>query len=204
MSVRGGSGTETKGSRWGSGAFAAAAGDRLEVAFNYLSTDGKGFDDYAWARLVGAADGGLVAWLFTARSSNSSTRNIVPGDVLSRQDFDPRSVIVDYDQFEFHSKTSADPVNWSPLGASNGSCWKDNAAGCGYTGWLLSRHDFASSGQYRLELGVVNWGDGAYDSGLAFDLAGLQAPVPEPQAWVLLSVGLAAWVAGATRRRRRH
>lgn len=183
-------GIETNGSVITSGAFSAAAGDRFDMQFNYVSTDGKGFDDYAWARLVNAQDHSVVAWLFTARSSNSSTGNIVPGDVLRRDDFDPRAVIVNYDSFSFTSKTASDPIDWSPLGSSNGTCWRDNAAGCGYTGWLQSRHDFVQAGNYRVEVGVVNWGDEAYDSGLAFDVVGLTAvPVPEPAAWLLLLSG---------------
>jgi hypothetical protein len=126
-------GIETNGSVIASGAFHAERGDLIDVHFNCVSTDGKGFDDCAWARLVGAADGQLAAWLFTARSSNSATGNIVPGDVLRRSEFDPRQVIVNYDSFNFTSKTVDDPVNWSPLGPSNGTCWRDNAAGCGYT-----------------------------------------------------------------------
>jgi hypothetical protein len=181
-------GSETNASVITSAAFHATRGDAIDVHFNYISTDGKGFDDYAWARLVAAGDGQLVAWLFTARSSNSATGNIVPGDVLRRDEFDPRAVIVNYDSFDFTSKTVDDPVNWSLLGTSNGTCWRDNAAGCGYTGWLQSHHGFAAAGDYRLEVGVVNWGDEAYDSGLAFDLAGLTAaPVPEPAAWQLLA-----------------
>lgn len=196
-------GFETNGSVTSSGAFHADAGDLIDVHFNYISTDGKGFDDYAWARLVGAADGQLVAWLFTARSSNSATGNIVPGDVLRRSEFDPREVIVNYDSFEFTSKTVDDPVAWSLLGSSNGTCWRDNAAGCGYTGWLQSRHSFAAAGDYRLEVGVVNWGDEAYDSGLVFDFAGLNtAPVPEPAAWQLFAA--AAVLVGLRSRRLRH
>lgn len=193
-------GEETNGSRLVSAPFDAAAGDRIEVQFNYVSTDGKGFDDYAWARLVQADSGELVAWLFTARSSNSSTGNIVPGDVLRRDEFDPRAVIVNYADFQFTSKTVDDPVDWAPLGASNGTCWRDNAAGCGYTGWLLSRHDFAAAGSFRLELGVVNWGDGAYDSGLAFDVRGLTTAVPEPGPAASLLAGLAL-LGGLARRR---
>lgn len=194
-------GEETNGSKLVSAAFHAEAGDRLEVQFNYASTDGKGFDDYAWARIVGADTGDTVAWLFTARSSNSSTGNIVPGDVLRREDFDPRTVIVNYADYSFTSKTVDDPIDWAPLGFSNGTCWRDNAQGCGFTGWLMSRHDFASAGEYRLELGVVNWGDGAYDSGLAFDVRGLVTAVPEPGTPATLAAGLAL-VAGLSLRRR--
>lgn len=169
--------------------------------FNYVSTDGKGYDDYAWARLLDATNGQLVAWLFTARSSNSATGNIVPGDVVTRKEFDPREVIVNYDTFNFTSKTVEDPVDWSLLGGSNGTCWKDNAAGCGYTGWLHQRHSFQAAGAYRLEVGIVNWGDEAYDSGLAFDLSGLAAaPVPEPAAWQLFAA--ASLLTGLRLRRR--
>lgn len=199
-----GNGIENNGSRITSTAFHAAAGDQIDVMFNYVSTDGKGYDDYAWARLVDAGNGSTVAWLFTARSSNSATGNIVPGDVLRREDFDPREVIVNYDAFEFTSKTADDPIDWSPLGGSNGSCWRDNAAGCGFTGWLQSRHSFAAAGDYRLEVGVVNWGDWAYDSGLAFDVLGLTAAataVPEPATWQL--VALAGLVGGLKQRRRK-
>jgi hypothetical protein len=183
-------GIEANGSRILSAPFQALAGDRIDVQFNYASTDGKGFDDYAWARLVDAQTNALVAWLFTARSSNSSTGNIVPGDVLRREDFDPRTTIVNYESFEFTSMTADNPIDWAPLGQSNGTCWRDNAQGCGFTGWLQSRYSFAQAGSYRLEVGVVNWGDEAYDSGLAFDVRGLVATVPEPAAWQLLMAAL--------------
>ena len=57
-------------------------------------------------------------------------------------------------------------TNWSPLGTSSGQCW---AAGCGNTGWVLSNYTIASAGNYYLEVGVVNWADQNYDSGLALD-----------------------------------
>lgn len=196
-----GNGTETNGSKFVSPVFHASAGDRIDLQFNYVSTDGKGFDDYGWARVVDAVDGSLVAWLFTARSSNSGTGNIVPGDVVTKKEFDPKETIVNYADFNFHSKLADDPIDWSPLGFSNGSCWKENAAGCGFTDWLHSRHAFAGGGDYRIEVGVVNWGDGAFDSGLAFDVVGLSAPVPEPASATLMLAALGA--IGLKIRRRR-
>jgi hypothetical protein len=201
-----GAGTEQNGSRFTSGAFTAGVGDVLDMRFNYVSTDGKGFDDYAWARIVNASNGDAVAWIFTARSSNSSTGKIVPGDVVRREEFDPDLTIVGYDDFDFHTQDGSDPIQWSPLGGSNQTCWRENAAGCGYTGWLHSRYSFAQGGSFRVEVGVVNWGDYAYDSGLAFDFSGLQAgfsaPVPEPSAAAMLVLGLATLGLGVLKRRR--
>ncbi len=200
-------GFEQNGSSFTSGAFTATTGAVLEMRFNYVSTDGKGFDDYAWARVIDAVNGDLVAWIFTARSSNSSTGQIVPGDVVDRSEFDPDDIIVDYDSFEFHTQDSSDPINWSALGDSNRSCWRENAHGCGYTGWLHSRYSFAQGGSFRVEVGLVNWGDYAYDSGLAFDFIGLQPgfsnPVPEPGSGALLALGLAGLAALKSRRARR-
>lgn len=195
-----GGGVETNGSKFVSASFQAAAGDPLDLWFNYVSTDGKGYDDYAWARVVDATDGSLVAWLFTAASTNSSSRNIVPGDVVDKKDFDPDVVIVNYDSFDFNTKSTSDPVNWTPLGYSNGTCWKDNAEGCGSTGWLQSHIEFEQAGTYRVEIGVVNWGDGAYDSGLAFDYRGLVSSVPEPGSLAMMLAGLG--IMGAAGRRR--
>ena len=192
---------QTNGSRWTSGLFTAAAGDPIDVWFNYASTDGKGFDDYAWARLLDATSGNLVAWLFTARSSNSNTGNIVPGDVVTKKEFDPRDSIVNYDDYEFTSETVDDPIDWQPLGGSNGTCWRDNASGCGFTGWLQSRHVFASAGSFRLEVGVINWVDEAYDSGLAFDVTGLAVAQTVPEPGTLPLWAMAAGIAALVRRK---
>ncbi len=197
---------QTNGSSWLSPAFTLTAGQSVDAWFNYVSTDGKGFDDYAWARLVHAGSGDTAAWLFTARSTNGSRRNVVPGNALARAtnntvDFDVAEVIVNYADFDFQTRnlTIGDPIDWSPLGDSNGTCWRDDAEGCGFSDWL---HAVVApgAGAYRLEVGVVNFGDQIYDSGIAFDFTGLQ-PVPEPAGWLSM-LGGAAWLAARRRQRR--
>lgn len=197
-------GFETNVSTIVSGSFSAGAADRLSMFFNYVSTDGKGYDDYAWARLVNADTNALVTWLFTARSTNSGPKNVVPGDVLDNSVFDPKDVIVNFKDRNFTDKT----VNWSPLGFSNNQCWEENAPGCGFTGWMESGYTFAQGGNFKVEIGVTNWGDTAYDSGLAFDFANLThtqaaspAPVPEPETYALMLAGLG--LLAIVRRRRK-
>ena len=68
-------GEEWNGSR-GRLAFTANSGDRLEYAFNYVTTDGGDYTDYAWARLL-KSDPSEAALLFTARTTPGG--NTVPG-----------------------------------------------------------------------------------------------------------------------------
>jgi PEP-CTERM motif len=189
--------TDTNGSAYTSPTFTLQAGQSVGAWFNYASTDGKGFDDYAWGRLVNVANPTDVTYMFTARSTNSNKQSIVPGDL--EVGFDAASAIVNYDDFDFQVRNTAigDPIDWSALGLDNGLCWREDAQGCGFTGWLSSSVTVANTGSYRFEAGVVNFGDTLYESGLAFDLVGLQpSPVPEPSTWSLLLAGLGimAWM----------
>lgn len=209
-----GSENQTNGTKIVSSSFAAGANDTLSLYFNYVSTDGRGYDDYAWARLVKATPGGstdTAAWLFTARSTNSANGNVVPGNILKRQtdsNLPDRldAVLNDGNTVGF----SVAGTEWAPLGYSSGVCW-DNANTCGPTGWIKSSYTIASSGTYFLEFGVSNWGDQAFDSALAFDFAGLQranfngiaAPVPEPESYALLLAGLGV-IGMAVKRRKKN
>lgn len=193
---------QTNGSKIQSGEFNASANDNLTLYFNYVSTDGRGYDDYAWARLVNAGTNDTAAWLFTARSNNSARGNVVPGDVLNRQvdnnlpdELD--AVLNDGNRIDF----DVSGTNWIPLGDSSGSCW-DKANTCGPSGWIKSEYSFTAQGAYFLEFGVINWGDNLFNTALAFDFGGLQqsnfsgvtvvpqAPVPLPGGFFLMLAGL--------------
>ena len=144
----------TNGSRLRSPVFSAGGGEPLEFQFNYITSDGAGFADYAWARLLDASME-PVALLFTARTRSSG--NIVPG----------------FGMPEIGAEITPETVNvigggprWSPLGGDSGRCY---ASGCGYTDWVNSRYVIPETGDYVLEFGVVNWSDTAFQSGLAFD-----------------------------------
>ena len=138
--------------------FLVEAGDILEYYFNYVTSDGAGFSDYAYAQLNNE-DMGTSELIFTARTTPSS--DTVPGfglpGIALGVTLDPATTAI----------IPGGP-DWSPLGASSGSCF---AAGCGYTGWILSTYTIAEAGTYSFTFGVVNWSDNAFDSGLA--IAGL-------------------------------
>ena len=209
-----GAGTEnqTNGTKVRLGSFQATANEKLDLYFNYVSTDGRGYDDYAWARLIDAGDQSTAAWLFTARSTNTGRGNVVPGKVLDRQvDNDlPKNLdatLNDGASIGFNISSTL----WTPLGYSSGICW-DSANTCGPTGWIKSSFTIASTGTYYLEFGVNNWGDTAYDSALAFDFTGLNpatfsapsssVPEPRPAAMMALELGLVAIVISRRQRSR--
>jgi hypothetical protein len=202
----GGLGSETNGSQLRSTAFTVAAGDALDFRFNYISSDGTpAFVEYAWAAVRNASDLSVAALLFTGRTNPSGPP--VPGFGL------PASNAVVNGGVPVSMKGTAGP-HWSQLGDKSGLCF---GTGCGYTDWITSDYTFAAGGSYILEFGAINWGDTAWDSGLAFDgitIAGVpieQLPpgeppvgaVPEPSTYALMIAGLGA-VGWMSRRRRRE
>lgn len=190
-----GLGDETVGSSARSNAFTATAGEDLNFFFNYITSDGGDFTDYAWVRLLDSALN-PYATLFTARTSPEG--NTVPG--FGMPDIDP-GVSLDPTSVEI---TGGAPA-WSPLGNENNSCWSD---GCGYTGWVEMTYTFADSATYYLEFGVVNWSDTAYASGLAFDgilVGGVPLdPQPVSAPGTLVLFGAALMGMAAFRRRSRE
>lgn len=189
-------GAETNGSLFESASFAANVGSVLEFYFNYVTSDGAGFADYAWAGLRPTSAADLI--LFTARTT--PTGNTVPGfelpDLAPGVVLDPPSTPI----------IAGGPV-WAQLGGSSGECWR---AGCGYTGWIKMTYTIEAAGNYNLLLGVTNWDDTNFQSGLAFagltiDSVPIDPPgaVPEPGTWAMMILGFGA-VGGAMRSRRRN
>lgn len=182
----------TNGSSLTTSIFAATAGDVLKFQFNYVTSDGAGFADYAWSQLL-TAGGAVFADLFNARTQ--PTGDTVPGVGLpgiSAILAPPTSAII-----------PGGPI-WSPLGGSSGACW---AAGCGYTGWITATYAIPTTGSYKVQFGVTNWGDTAFDSGLAFDdisVAGTPVGVvPEPETYAMLLAGLGLLGLAARRRKQK-
>jgi len=150
----GGTGTPIDGSTLRSVVFNATAGQTLSFYFNFVTSDGAGYSDYAWAQLLNSSLT-PVALLFTARTAASGS--IIPGFSMPAPaaTLTPASVPI-----------IAGAPAWTPLGGDSGLCY---SGGCGYTGWVKSSYVVPTTGSYVLQFGVVNWNDAAYDTGLAFD-----------------------------------
>jgi hypothetical protein len=188
-------GEATNGSVFTTSLFGAEANDPLLFYFNYVTSDGAGYADYAWAQLLNA-DLSVAALLFTARTTDGG--NTVPGTGMP-----PIAATLT----PVNTPIIPGAPDWSPLGGSSGTCFD---TGCGYTGWIQSVFNIPSAGSYYLQFGVTNWNDEEYDSGLAWagaTVGGLPIDsdptvVPEPITMVLLGTGLAG--VGVLRRRRRQ
>lgn len=197
-------GAPVNGALFRTAPFTAAAGDNLRFFFNYATTDGAGYADYAWARLL-TPSLTQAALLFTART-------VVSGSVVPGQGMPTPAATLTPGTVPIQAVASGNPdvmagPAWLPLGQWSGQCFD---VGCGYTGWVRSNFSLAAAGQYILEVGVTNWDDEQYDSGLA--IAGLalnEVPVgtppqiiPEPGTVILVASGLLGMAVVARRRRR--
>lgn len=180
----------TNGTQFTSTPFSATAGQTLQYYFNYITSDGSGFPDYAWVQLQ-TSGGTPVALILTAQTQPSGS--IIPAPLLPPispgVSLTPPSVPI----------IPGGPV-WSPLGSYSGFCW---AAGCGYTDWVKSQFNIPTDGTYMLALGVTNMNDQIYHSGLAFtglavctgeDCQEIEPPseIPLPAALPLFATGLGA------------
>jgi hypothetical protein len=188
--------TSTNGSTFTTAAFTTTAGELIDFDFNYVTSDGSGYPDYAWAALI-STDGGQNYLVFSAQTQ--PTGNTVPGSTMpplaggtsltpSTSPIMPGSGT---DCSSGGCNTPAGGPVWNELGGSSGQCW---ATGCGLTGWIESGFTGEAADTYVLEFGVSNANDNEFDSGLAFagvEAGGTPITVPEPSTWAMMLLGFA-------------
>lgn len=185
--------TSTNGSTFTTSAFSATAGELINFHFNYITSDGSGFPDYAWAALM-STDGGANYLIFSAETE--PTGNTVPGHTMpplaSGASLVPPTSPITKGSGISGPGGAGGPV-WNELGSWSGYCY---AAGCGLTGWIESKFNGEAPDTYVLKFGVSNANDTIYDSGLAFagvEVGGKPVTGPEPSSVVLLLIMMGAF-----------
>jgi hypothetical protein len=131
---------ETNGSLLTTNTFSASGSSQLAFNFNFVTSDGAGSPDYAYARLL--PSGGSPILLFTARTCQTTPCNTVPGVGMPALGAGVTLV---------PPSTPVTPhaTEWDPLGASYDAC---SAVGCGNSGWIQANFTPAA-GTYTLEFG---------------------------------------------------
>src|ERR1019366_3924870 len=168
--------SSTNGSTFTTSAFTTTAGELINFNFNYVTSDGAGYPDYAWAALINPtapSDPNSNYLIFSAETNPTAGGPTVPGYTMPPL-ATGAALVPPFSPIEAGTGTlgpggAGGPV-WAELGSWSGYCY---AVGCGLTGsntpnWIESTFTGEKVGTYVLEFGVSNANDLSYDSGLAF------------------------------------
>ncbi|CAH9017780.1 NF038132 family protein [Candidatus Nitrosacidococcus sp. I8] len=189
-------------------------GGELSFDFNYITSDSSPYNDYGWGAIF-TANGDLAALLFTARTPENASENIVPGYGLPETSpgvtLTPQTTKIIPGTAVAVIPQQQDPMNgapnWAPISgdgytANDNSLYycngTDSTDTCGSTGWITASYDLGNldPGSYYLQVGVVNWTNTSFQSGVAIanvnisENASGSSSIPEPITLNLIILGL--------------
>jgi hypothetical protein len=193
----------TNGSYMASPAFAAAAGQKLNFNFAFITNDGSGsFSDWAASYLLpvnslGVPTGSPSLNLFTARTGSNS--QVVPGYGFSGSPagltLTPSTASLQGNTFYLDALTGG-TSSLDPNATQYGPTRYPNSGGPGGSApWVNASFVFNASdaGTYELIMATSNVGDTLYSSGLLFGGQSISTGVlaPEPASLALIGTALA-------------
>lgn len=183
----------TGGSTWESSSFEALDGDVLSLDFNFLTTDGNGFNDFMFIQLINASTDAVVATIANGNTTGPVDQAVpalgAPAPLITGGTLSPTSAFFDgiltgpigvCDPDEVLSGCTAGGQTFGPDKYPAFPLPEEPpppASLGGSTGWVTSTFLIPADGDYKLSFVVQDLLNRVFPSGLAIDDIRLERPV---------------------------